>query len=185
MWLRAESDNTPSKLQSCSLTSWVFLLCEGQHHSSRGCVCVLLSHATLICCHICVSWLLGDMAVQAPCVCLSAFLSGWQKKRSLVKGCDSTATYRGRHPQDPRGWTIQYCTTHTQYLQRGTGVLCYMSNVFVTPSPAHHVFSSIFCLFSRSLRISKQMGLNRDINEINNNTLRHWQACKLKGETPL
>lgn len=58
---------------------------------------------------------LRDMADRVPRVCLSpcAFLCVWQPKQWLVKGCDSVATYRGHHPQDPGGWTAQYCATHT------------------------------------------------------------------------
>lgn len=60
------------------------------------------------------------------CVCFCVY-------DRLVKGCDSRATIRGHHPQDPRGWTIQSCTTqtHTCYLQRGTEVPCRLSHVFV------------------------------------------------------
>lgn len=144
--------------------------------------------------HLCFLAFKGHGRPGAACVCLSVCVCVcvWQAKRWLVKGCDSRATYRGHHPQDPRAWTIQYCTTHTHtqthmvthtcYLQRGTGgpmllVTCVCNHR--PPPPCHHSSPSIFSLFFQ-MQISKQTRLKRRINEININILRRWQACKLK-----
>lgn len=135
--------------------------------------CVLLGHTKLICCHICVSCLLRDMACQAPCECLPMCVSTgsvWQAKERPVKECDSGASYRGHHPKDPSGGLFN-STLHT-HTYRGRYAI-YRRALRSPPAP-----SSPF--FSRSHRIWKQTWLKRRINEININILGHWQACKLK-----
>jgi len=89
------------------------------------CVCVCASVRTLGPCninllpHLRFLTFKGHGSPGAACVfALCAFLCVWQAKRWSVKGCDSRATIRGHHPQDPRGLTMQYCTTHTHKLFR-------------------------------------------------------------------
>ena len=124
-------------------------------------LCVLLGHTTLICCHICVSWLLRDMAGQAPCVCLSVCISVCVTGEAMArKGMWQQCHIQGPPPTGPQGpdHTILHYTrtnthvgTHTCYLQRGTGVLCCLSHVFVTIAPplpsCHNASPSIFSLF--------------------------------------
>lgn len=105
--------------------------------------CVLLGHTKLICCHICVSCLLRDMACQASCECLPVCVSTgsvWQAKERLVKECDSGATYRGHHPKDPRG-ALYNSTLHAEadmlFTQGHWGLV---ACVFNSPPPASSPF---------------------------------------------
>lgn len=109
----------------------MFLVCEVQQSSNlpsvcvRVCVllCMLLGHTTLICCHICVSWLLRDMAGQtlhvhlSPCILVhvtgEAMAPKGMWQRSHIQGATTHRT--------PRGWNIQYWTTHTHV---DTDMLC-------------------------------------------------------------
>lgn len=125
-------------------------------------------------CRACVSW----------CV----FLCVWQAKQWLVKGCD-TGPHTGATTPGPQGldFTIlSYIHTEVEadmlFTEGHWGLVTCVCNhhplLLLLPAMSPHLASSPF--FSRSRRISKQTPLERRINEININILRHWQACKLK-----
>lgn len=105
------------------------------------------------------------------CVCFCVY-------DRLVKGCDSRATIRGHHPQDPRGWTIQSCATqtHTCYLQRGTEVPCRLSHVFVAivapPPPFLLGGRHLLPLFPQMPADFETSSAKKDTNEIHINVLR-------------
>lgn len=159
-------------------------------------LCVLLGHTTLICCHICGSWLLRDMADQAPCVCLSVCVSVCVTGEAMArKGMWQRSHIQGPPPTGPQG--LDFTIVHYTHTQTDTHVdthmlfteghwgpvslvtcVCNHRPLLLLPATTPHQASS--SSFSRSQWISKQTRLERRINEININILRHWQAWKLK-----
>lgn len=146
-------------------------------------LCVRLGHTKLIRCHICASWLSRDLACPVPHMCLLVCVSMCMTGKAMGrKRMWHWTTYRGHHPRTP-GVGLYNTELHTHRrggrhaIYRGALGSCHMC-LQPSPSPPPHLASSPF--FSRSRRISKQTQLERRINEININILRHWQACKLK-----
>lgn len=135
-------------------------------------LCVFLGYTTLICCHICVSWLLRDMAGQAPCVCLSVCVSVCVTGEAMVrKGMWQQSHIQGPPPTGPQGldYTILHYThshrhiwTRTHAIYRGgTGVLCLVSHVFVTTAPPPSFCNnSTPCIFSLFLQIPADFKTN-------------------------
>lgn len=109
---------------------------------------MLMAHATLICCHIRVSWDMLRGRGRPCCVCVTA--APWPIKR-----CDSTATYRAHHPRTPGAGQCVLWTSHGIYTGAlGSPVACHMCGDFATHPPCHDLtllLSSLSSIFVHSV----------------------------------
>lgn len=132
----------------------------------------------------------------AVCVCLSVCVSVCVTGEAMArKGMWQRSHIQGPPPTGPQG--LDYTILHYTHTQTDTHVdthmlfteghwgpvslvtcVCNHRPLLLLPATTPHQASS--SSFSRSQWISKQTRLERRINEININILRHWQAWKLK-----